>query len=305
MKTLTTYVALLLIQAVYSQNVIEIWSNEIPNKIKSVEKEIKFFNMDSSFYSFTKVQKPTLEIFLPPKKKSKRIGLIIMPGGGYKNIAYEWEGITTSNYFNSKGIATFILKYRTPQSKSVNIKHIAPIQDAQRAIKIVRKHAKKWNIDEQKIGVIGYSAGGHLASTLGTQFDLEVYKKKDSIDLMSARPNLMALIYPVISMNKEIYHSGSAKNLLGSKPSNELIKKYSNELNVNHNTPPTFIVHSNDDRAVDVQNSLIFHKYLNQFNIKNEMHIYQEGGHGYGLAINKGTLSKWPELLYEWLILLN
>lgn len=305
MKTLTTYVALLLIQAVYSQNVIEIWSNEIPNKIKSVEKEIKFFNMDSSFYSFTKVQKPTLEIFLPPKKKSKRIGLIIMPGGGYKNIAYEWEGITTSNYFNSKGIATFILKYRTPQSKSVNIKHIAPIQDAQRAIKIVRKHAKKWNIDEQKIGVIGYSAGGHLASTLGTQFDLELYKKKDSIDYMSARPNFMALIYPVISMNEEIYHSGSAKNLLGSKPSNELIKKYSNELNVNHNTPPTFIVHSNDDRAVNVQNSLIFHKYLNQFNIKNEMHIYQDGGHGYGLAINKGTLSKWPELLYEWLILLN
>lgn len=305
MKTLTTYVALLLIQTVCSQNVIEIWSNEIPNKNKSVEKEIIFFNKDSTLYSFTKVQKPTLEIFLPPKKNSKQIGLIIMPGGGYKNIAYKWEGISTSNYFNSKGIATFILKYRTPQSKSVDINHIAPLQDAQRAIKIVRKHAKKWNIDEQKIGVIGYSAGGHLASTLGTQFDLEVYKKKDSIDLMSARPNFMALIYPVISMNKEIYHSGSAKNLLGSKPSNELMKKYSNELNVNHNTPPTFIVHSNDDRAVDVQNSLIFHKYLNQFDIKNEMHIYQEGGHGYGLAINKGTLSKWPELLYEWLILLN
>ena len=106
-------------------------------------------------------------------------------------------------------------------------------------------------------------------------------------------------------MNKEIYHSGSAKNLLGSKPSNELIEKYSNELNVNHNTPPTFIVHSNDDKAVDVQNSLIFHQYLNQFNIKNEMHIYQEGGHGYGLAINKGTLSKWPKLLYEWLMLLE
>ena len=305
MRTLTTFVALLLIHTVYSQKVIEIWPNEIPNKIKSVEKEIKFYNNDSSLYSFTKVQKPTLEIFLPPKKSSKRIGLIIMPGGGYKNIAYKWEGITTSNYFNSKGIATFILKYRTPQSKSVNIKHIAPHQDAQRAIKIVRKHAKKWNIDEQKIGVIGYSAGGHLASTLGTQFDLETYEKKDSIDYISARPNFMALIYPVISMNKEIYHNGSAKNLLGSKPSNELIKKYSNELNVDYSTPPTFIVHSNDDKAVDVQNSLIFHQYLNQFNIKNEMHIYQEGGHGYGLAINKGTLSKWPELFYEWLIFLK
>ena len=305
MKTLITFVALLLFHTTYSQKIVELWPNEIPNKIKSVEKEVKFYNNDSTLYSFTKVQKPTLEIFLPPKKKSKRVGLIIIPGGGYKNIAYKWEGITTSDYFKSKGIATFILKYRTPQSKSVNISHIAPVQDAQRAIRIIRKNAKKWNIDEQKIGVIGYSAGGHLASTLGTQFDLELSEKKDSVDHMNARPNFMALIYPVISMNKDIYHSGSAKNLLGSKPSNNLFEKYSSELNIDHNTPPTFIVHSNDDKAVSVQNSLIFHKYLNQFNIKNEMHIFQEGGHGYGLAINKGTLGKWPELFYEWLMLLD
>ena len=144
MKTLITFVALLLFHTTYSQKIVELWPNEIPNKIKSVEKEVKFYNNDSTLYSFTKVQKPTLEVFLPPKKKSKRVGLIIIPGGGYKNIAYKWEGITTSDYFKSKGIATFILKYRTPRSKSVNISHIAPVQDAQRAIRIIRKNAKKF-----------------------------------------------------------------------------------------------------------------------------------------------------------------
>ena len=305
MRTTLSIILLFNFQIIFCQKIIEIWPNKIPNSIESLEKELIVFKDDSTIYSYSKAHTPTLEIFLPPKKDSKKIGLIIVPGGGYKNIAYKWEGITTSNYFNSRGFATFILKYRTPQSKSVNISHLAPIQDLQRAIKIIRKNAKKWNIDENKIGVIGYSAGGHLASTLGTQHGLELYKKKDSIDYINARPNFMALIYPVISTNKKIYHEGSFKNLLGHNPTLKLLKRYSSELNIDNETPPTFIVHSNDDKAVDVRNSLVFHEKLNEFNILNEMHIYGYGGHGYGLAVNKGILSMWPDLLYKWIMQLD
>ena len=305
MKYLHWIFFLFFISNFYSQEIIPIWSNKIPNYIKSNEKEIKFYNQDSTRYSYSKVQVPTLEIILPPKKFSNGNAIIIFPGGGYKNLAYKWEGVTMSQFLNSKGIAAFILKYRLPQSKSVKISHLAPLQDAQRAIKIVRKNAKKWNIDPNKIGILGFSAGGHLASTLGTQFNRDLIENKDEIDLIDARPNFMALIYPVISMDSSIYHGGSVKNLLGESPSKELIRQYSNELNVTDDTPPTFIIHSNDDKGVKVENSLRFHKSLNQNGIKNEMHIYPYGGHGYSLATGMGQLSKWPDLLIDWIKSIN
>ena len=289
----------------YSQEIIKIWPYEVPNRVNSNEKEIKFYSNDSTMYSYSKVQVPTLEIHLPPKKFATGEALIIFPGGGYKNLAYEWEWISVSNFYNSKGIATFILKYRHPQSKSVKTSHLAPLQDAQRAVRIVRKNAVKWNINPNKIGVIGFSAGGHLASTLGTQFNRDLIENKDKIDFIDSRPDFMALIYPVISSDSTIYHGGSFKRLLGNNPPKKLLKQYSNDLNVNLNTPPTFIVHSNNDKAVKVENSLRFHKSLNKFGIKNELHIYAIGGHGYSLATGKENLSRWPYLLIDWMATLD
>ena len=181
-KKTISYLFFIISSLSYSQEIIKIWPNEIPNRVNSNEKEIKFYSNDSTMYSYSKVQVPTLEIHLPPKKFSTGEALIIFPGGGYKNLAYEWEGISVSNFYNSKGIATFILKYRHPQSKSVKTSHLAPLQDAQRAVRIVRKNAVKWNINPNKIGVIGFSAGGHLASTLGTQFNRDLIVNKDKIE---------------------------------------------------------------------------------------------------------------------------
>ena len=171
----------------------------------------------------------------------------------------------------------------------------------QRAIRIVRSQADKWYVNPDKIGVIGFSAGGHLASTLGTQFDKPNDFKETPLDTISARPDFMALIYPVVTMKLDYTHKGSRNNLLGQNPSEDLVDQYSNELQVSKNTPPAFIVHSEDDHAVPIENSLQLYKALKDNGIKAEMHIYPYGGHGFGLALGKGRLEKWPDRLYDWL----
>ncbi len=280
------------------ENMLPLWENGIPNHTTSDEVELREID---GILRIRKVQIPTLEIYLPSANNANGKGVIICPGGGYAALAYDWEGTDIAKWFNSKGIAAFVLKYRLPQSKSIKVQHLAPLQDAQRALRLVRYHSKKWNLNKNQIGIIGFSAGGHLASTLGTRFNEKLLVKEDDIDKISARPDFMILVYPVISMQKGITHEGSRENLLGNNPSKALVEQYSNELQVNKATPKTFIVHSIDDKAVPVENSLRFFQSLKDANVPSEIHIYPFGGHGFSLALGHSYLQKWTKRLEDWL----
>jgi acetyl esterase/lipase len=247
------------------------------------------------------VQSPDIAVFLPAKNNATGQAVIICPGGGYGILAYNWEGTDPAKLLNAKGIAAIVLKYRLPNSKNNVVPHLSPLADAKRALRMVRFYATKWNINKNQIGIMGFSAGGHLASTLGTHFDSGNAASPDSIEQQSSRPDFMVLVYPVISMTKEIMHKGSRNNLIGEKADSALAKYYSNELQVTNQTPPTFIVHASDDKGVPVENSLLFYQALKDHGIPVEMHIFPVGGHGFGLAIGKGTLEKWSELCVEWI----
>ena len=285
------------------QKTIFLWPEKVPNQREINEKEIQFEN---DILKISNVQNPTLEIYLPAKSIRTGKAVIIFPGGGYQFLAYDWEGTDFAKALNSKGIAAFVLKYRLPNSKSIIDPKWAPLQDAQRAIRLVRANSEKWNVKLNQIGVMGFSAGGHLASTLGTLYSEKTLKNfLDSIDEINARPDFMALIYPVISFDKKYYHGGSKNNLIGPDSSIELVKKFSTNLNVNADTPPTFLLHTADDRAVPVHNSLLFYEALIKNKVPAEMHLFPVGGHGFGLARGKGALEEWPNLLFDWILGLN
>ena len=279
--------------------VIPLWTGSIPNQQESDEKE---FQENLDVFWVRNVQIPTLEVFLPTKKNATGYGVVICPGGGYWGLAYNYEGIDFAKWLVSKGIAAFVLKYRLPLSKSLIEPHKAPLLDAQRAIRLIRHQKEKWNVDENKIGILGFSAGGHVASTLGTHFDENNNLKADPINKLNARPDFMALIYPVITMDSIYAHTGSKDNLLGKDPKEELVKYYSNELHVNANTPPTFLVHASDDDSVPVDNSLLFYKALREVEVSSEMHIYPFGGHGFAFAKEQGYLASWTERFTDWLL---
>ena len=278
--------------------IIPLWDGKIPNSQTSNEKEIV---ESTDVVRISLVQKSTLDVYLPSKRNATGKAVIICPGGGYQYLAYDWEGTDIAKWFNSKGIAAFVLKYRLPNSKSIKVSYEAPLQDAQRAIRVLRYQSQKWHIDPNKIGIIGFSAGGHLASTLGIQFNKPNAFKETAIDTISARPDFMALIYPVVTMKSDYTHKGSKQALLGENPSEDLISQYSNELQVTINTPPTFMVHSQDDKGVPVENSLNLYKALKDKGVKTELHIYPDGGHGYSLALGKEHLQTWTDRLYDWI----
>lgn len=282
----------------FGQEIIPLWSEEVPNQKPNNETEKITYKATTWIEN---VQKPTLEVYLPSKKSATGKAVIICPGGGYSGLSYDWEGTDVAKWFNSKGIAAFVLKYRVPKSKTLISPKDAPLQDAKRAIRWVRANAKKYNTLENQIGIMGFSAGGHLASTLGTHYNSEDHFTKSEIENISARPDFMILIYPVITMQESFTHKGSRENLIGQNPSKELVDYYSNELQVNSETPPTFIVHASDDATVPVKNSIVFYEALNKQKVKAEMHIYPKGGHGFGMAIGKGHLQNWTDNLYEWL----
>jgi acetyl esterase/lipase len=247
------------------------------------------------------VQTPDISVFLPSKKSATGDAVIICPGGGYWILAYDWEGEDIAKFWNSKGVAAIVLKYRLPTSKSQIVPHKSPLMDAQRAMRLVRFHAEDWNINPQKIGIMGFSAGGHLASTLSTHFDNGNPEASDPVERVSCRPDFSILIYPVISFTADFQHRGSHKALLGEEPDSELSHYYSNELQVNEKTPPAILIHSSDDKGVPVDNSIVYYKALQENGISAEMHIYPYGGHGYGLAVGKAYLSTWPERCNTWL----
>lgn len=293
---------LITINMCFSQETIPLWPKDIPNQ--KITEEVEIHN-DKGFLWIENVQNPTLEIYLPTKRSATGKAILICPGGGYQGLAYDWEGIDIAKYLNSKGIAAFVLKYRSPKLNSLITGHKAPLQDAQRAIRIVRYNSERWNLDRNQIGIMGFSAGGHLASTLGTHYNHGENYLTDAIDSLSARPDFMVLIYPVVTLRSPYCHEGSRNNLLGIHLNEELIDYYSNELHVGKDTPPTFIVHSTDDKTVSVMNSILFYQALKKEEIYSEMHIYPKGGHGFALAIGKGHLQTWTDRLYEWLESLN
>lgn len=298
-KTILSVVFLSVTVFGFSQSeVIPLWPDKIPNFRETKEKETQ---SKGDIFWIYKVQKPSLEIYLPTKSTATGKAVVICPGGSYSGLAYDWEGSDIAKWFNAKGIAAFILKYRMPQSKSVIVSHEAPLQDAQRAIRLVRKNAEQWNVNKNQIGIMGFSAGGHLAATLSTRYDHQTFDPIDHIDTQNARPDFAILLYPIISMKSEITHQSSKDNLLGQNPTKTLIDFYSNEHHVNNNTPSTLLIHSSDDYEVPVSNSLLFYKALQKEGVSSEMHLYPYGGHGFSLAIGKGYLQSWTDQMEDWL----
>jgi len=277
--------------------VIDLWNGKIPGSIQN-DKFKQTIDTAAGWVDKHSIVNPTLDIYLAPEAKATGTAVIICPGGAYGGLAVKHEGSQVAKWFNSLGISAFVLKYRLPDDSIMENKIIGPMQDGQRALRIVRSHAKEWGINPDKIGIMGFSAGGHLASTLSTHYNEKVYK---SDDLISAKPDFSLLIYPVISMESTITHWGSRENLLGKNPSPELVKHFSNDLQVNSETPPAFMIHSLDDDAVPVQNSINYALALQKFKIPCELHIYQTGGHGYGLGKSTNTASNWPEACRKWL----
>ena len=283
--------------------VIPLWPDgKIPNWQKSGETERR----DSTdAVRIHNIQTPDLAVYLPARRVRTGQAVIICPGGGYGYLAYDIEGSDVAKFFNAKGIAAFVLKYRPPVSKCNIIPYQSPLLDAQRAIRLVRYHCAEWNIDSAKIGIMGFSAGGHLAATAGTHFDAGKKDADDPVETLSSRPDFLILIYPVITMQPPYTHQGSRESLLGKNPDDSLIQEFSNELHVTQNTPPVFIVHADDDTAVPAENSLMFYEALRKNNISTEIHIYPKGGHGFGLALGKGYLETWPDRCIDWLRGLN
>jgi acetyl esterase/lipase len=282
---------------------LPLWrSGKVPNYQKTNETE----KADSTdIVRISKVQNPEIAVFLPSKKIATGQAVVVCPGGGYGILAYNWEGTDIAKWLNSKGIAAIVLKYRLPNSKSNIIPHQSPLMDAQRAIRMVRANAAKWNLKKDRVGIMGFSAGGHLASTTGTHFDEGNKKATDSIEKFSSRPDFMVLVYPVITMSKPIMHTGSRNNLIGENPDVQLAKFYSGELQVSKETPPAFLVHATDDKTVPVENSLLFYQALKDKNVLAEMHIYPKGGHGFALALGIAGTESWTDRCIDWLRSLN
>jgi len=282
-----------------SQNfILPLWEGDPPNYRESGE---MMRSDTSNIVRLSLVQHPDIAVFLPSKRNATGEAVVICPGGGYQILAYDWEGSDIARWFSSRGIAATVLKYRLPVSKSNIVPHKTPLMDAQRAFRMVRFYAESWNIDPGKIGIMGFSAGGHLASTLSTHFDNGDQSNADPVEKMSCRPDFSILVYPVISFTEEFRHSGSRAALLGEDPDPALVRYYSNEHQVTADTPPAILIHSGDDEGVPVQNSLAYYKALLKNGIPAEMHVYPYGGHGYSLAIGKGHLATWPDRVLEWI----
>ncbi|MDP8243906.1 MAG: alpha/beta hydrolase [Candidatus Hinthialibacter antarcticus] len=276
---LLAVISLSLMNFASAQETIVLWPDGAPGAIGSEDADI-----------------PTLTVHLPAQEKNTGAAIVVCPGGGYGHLAMDHEGVQIAEWLNKNGIAAFILKYRI----APRYKHPAPISDAQRALRIVRSRAAEFKIKTDKIGILGFSAGGHLASTATTHFDSGKADADNAIEQASCRPDFSVLVYPVITMTDPYTHKGSRRNLLGENPSPEMIEFLSNEKQITAETPPVFIFQTNDDTSVPAENSVMFYLGLRKHNIPAEMHIYEPGRHGLGLAQSEPALSDWPDRCIEW-----
>jgi acetyl esterase/lipase len=296
MKLLVLTVFIFSAPALYAQSnpVVRLYQGQAPNSKLFPNKEAAVFR--DNVTRIEKVVIPTITIYKPATPNGKAV--IICPGGGYSILAFDKEGTRVAEEMNKWGITAFVLKYRLPSDSSNIDKSLAPLQDAQQAIRYVRSNAKALGIHPNQIGIMGFSAGGHLASTAATHFQLNA--DNTNKDTTSVRPDFAILIYPVISFDSTITHKGSRNNLVGANASAHRITTFSNELQVTAATPPTFLVHAGDDAAVPVENSIRFYQACIKNKVPAEMHLYPKGGHGFGMN-NKTTTDNWMERLSNWL----
>lgn len=278
-KTLTLLSMICLSNVMFGQQVIPLYNEIIPNSKVQINKN----------------SQPSLEIYLPEKVKATGIGVLVIPGGAYQFLAYEEEGTIVAKAFAMRGITAFVLKYRLPNDATMIEKKYGPIEDAQQAIKIIRSRHKDWGIDSNKIGTIGFSAGGHLASMLGTKFNKEFI---ENLEHVSLRPDFMILVYPLISMDSKLTHISSRASLLGKRPIENQIWTFSSDKQVSFDTPPTYLTHTGDDQIVNVNNSIEMYKALVNNNIPAEMHLFPKGNHGF---IQRLPVNEWLDPMLNWL----
>lgn len=241
--------------------------------------------------------RPSLTIYSPEADRRNGTAVVVCPGGGYGHLATGHEGHEIGQWFQARGITAFVLRYRI----APRYHHPAPITDAQRALRLVRARAAEWNVKPDRIGIMGFSAGGHLASTAGTHFDGGEPDAPDPVDRVSCRPDFLILCYPVVSLNSEYTHGGSRQNLVGKDADPKLVANLSNETQVGPHTPPTFLFHTNEDAAVPPENSVLFYLALRKAKVPAELHIYERGAHGVGLGKSDPVLATWPDRLADWL----
>ena len=272
-----------------AQPVVPLYPGKIPGAIEVADEETNLKQVVRN------VSRPTLTVFLAPAGNSNGASVIICPGGGYGALVIDREGYRVAEAFNKIGVSAFVLKYRLPSDKIMRDRSIGPLQDAQQAIKTIRERSVEWKIDPEKIGIMGFSAGGHLAATAGTHFDSTFI---DNPSHTSLRPDYMILVYPVISLLDKVGHKGSGINLLGTAPLQEKVSYFSNELQVKKTTPPAFLTHAGDDTVVSVDNSIQFYQALNRNGVPADLHIYAKGEHGY---LKEPDFQEWFERVSAWL----
>jgi acetyl esterase/lipase len=261
-------------QAIQAQNIVKLWPNGTPGEVVSPKPEETFDGRRVRY-----VSEPTLTVYLPAKGQNTGVAVIICPGGGYGIEAMDHEGYDVAEFLQNHGIAGIVLKYRLPYGHSE-----LPLNDAQQAMRLVRFHAEEWGIDPSKVGIAGFSAGGHLASTLSTHFDSGKKESESAIDKLSCRPDFSILLYPVVTFKEEWGHMGSRENLIGKTNDWKIIEPFCNELQVTKQTPPAFIALADDDTAVKPRNS-----------------IFKEGGHGFGMHKTGKVHDQWPLMVVEWM----
>jgi acetyl esterase/lipase len=241
---------------------------------------------------------PAITVHLPPAGKATGAAVVICPGGGYGALAMSYEGHDVARWLNGLGVAGIVLRYRLAPAYH----HPAPLQDAQRALRYTRAHAKEWGLDPHKVGILGFSAGGHLASTAATHFDDGTQGAKDPIDRLGCRPDFAVLVYPVITLVGKYTHGGSRNNLLGKDAGDaRLVEELSNDKQVTARTPPTFLAHTSEDTAVAPQNSVLFYLALRKAGVPAELHIFEKGRHGLGMGQPGTPFAHWPGLCAAWL----
>ena len=249
--------------------------------------------------AYVKILRPTITPF--PAARPNGASILLMPGGAYERVTWDKEGADIARILNDRGVTAFVLKYRLPAEGHANRQWV-PLQDAQRALRMIRANAAEWGLDPKRIGAFGASAGGNLAATLGTKYDYPAYPARDGIDRESARPDFLALIYPVITLEPALTHAGSSDNLLGKTVTSEMLREMSADENVTADTPPAFLVHANDDTSVPPENSIRMYRALHKAGVPAELVIFNRGGHGFGIAGVQGMpAEKWPALLLDWM----
>lgn len=291
-KKLIVFVCIILSVSAFAQDkVMKVWPNGAPDDNGMTKPEEKYDGV-----RVRNVSEAEMYVYLPQKKNNTGAAVVICPGGGYWIEAMDHEGYDMAKWLAERGVAGIVLKYRLPYGHDK-----IPSEDARRAMRIVRSNAEDWGINPGKIGIAGSSAGGHLASTVGTRFDTGLKDSKDPLEWVSCRPDFMLLLYPVITFRESFGHMGSRKNLIGEGNDWKMVEKYSNELHVTPETPTTFLVLADDDKTVPPKNSVEFYLALKKNNVPAEMHIFQQGGHGFGMTQKNLPVDQWPNLFYDWL----